>query len=119
MSEAADRRKRVDRWAIAAVIGLAVVVGVVACVAGSIRGSDSSNDDLESISQCETRIEKMLKSPSTAAFDSTSESDGGKWTVTGTVDSENGFGASVRSNYQCTVVINDDNTATTTVDYLK
>ena len=39
----------------------------------------------------------------------------GTWTVTGTVDAENSFGATVRSSFQCTVVITGD-TARTTIN---
>jgi len=76
-----------------------------------------SNNAYEAVSQCESRIEGMLKSPATARFDSKATGSG-TWTVNGTVDSENSFGATVRSSYQCTVVINGDR-ATTTVNWLE
>jgi hypothetical protein len=116
MTDATQRRQRIDRWAIAAVIGLIVILGVVSCVASCFKRDP--HHDLESIAQCEARISKLLKAPATANFDSSTTTDGTGWTVTGTVDSENSFGANVRSDYQCTVVMNSNNTATTTVDYL-
>ncbi len=45
-------------------------------------------------------------------------SGSGPYTVTGTVDSENSFGAMLRSNFQCTVTVTDDKTLTS-VDYLE
>lgn len=98
-----------------------ILVAFVGCtVAISINGGnrDSSNNKYEAIAQCESRVEKLLKSPSTAEFD-TDATGSTTWTVTGTVDSQNGFGATVRSSFQCTVVMNGDQTATTTVDYLE
>ena len=102
-------------------IGTAILLGVAGCMAAvSTRsGGYDMNNPAEAISQCEARIEKLLKSPSTASFDSEATGSG-EWHVTGTVDSENGFGAMVRSMYSCTVVMdNDAGTATTTVDYLE
>lgn len=108
-------------------MGCAVLVGVV-LVGGLIAyfsslangGSDDgydSNNKYEAIAQCEERVKQLLKAPSTAEF-TTDASGGGAWTVTGTVDSENSFGAMLRSNFQCTVKITGD-TATTTVDFLE
>lgn len=119
MTDSADEwRAKVNRWAIGIVIALAVVLGFVGCVAGSMRSGDR-NHDREAIAQCEARIEKLLKSPSTADFDSHASALGSdRWEVAGTVDAENSFGATVRASYGCTVVINDNGTATTTVDHL-
>lgn len=69
------------------------------------------------MAQCESRIESLLKAPSTAEFDSQATGSG-TWTVTGTVVAENSFGAMVRSSYQCTVVIDGDR-AFTSVDFLE
>lgn len=93
---------------------LFVIIGI------AVGGGNAQHDehhDLESIAQCETQVGKMLKAPATADFDSSTTAAGdSRWTVTGTVDAENSFGATVRASYGCTVVMNDD-TATTTVDY--
>lgn len=117
---AADEwRAKVNRWVIGIVIGLVVVVGFVGCVASSINSSDETHHDLESIAQCEARIADQLKSPATADFDSSTTASGAdEWTVTGVVDAENSFGATVPATYKCTVTINDNGTATTTIDYL-
>jgi hypothetical protein len=100
---------------------LLVVAFVMLTPAGDAGGGSSDRYDAdnqyEAIAQCESRIERLLKAPATADFNS-SASGGGTWTVTGTVDSENSFGAQIRSTYQCTVVNNGNGTLTTTVDSL-
>lgn len=111
-------RAKVNRWVIGSVIALAVVLGVVGCVAGSMNSGNEAHHDLESIAQCEARIAEQLKSPSTASFDSsTTENGANEWTVTGVVSAENSFGATVPVTYKCTVTI-ANNAATTTIDYL-
>lgn len=57
----------------------------------------------ESIVACENAVEQLLRAPATASFSSTA-SGTERVVVDGYVDSENGFGALVRSDYQCTVV---------------
>jgi len=99
---------------------LAIVVFLfVGCVrlVTQAGGDDEYNGDneYEAIAQCEARIEDLLKAPATADFNSTA-TGGGTWTVRGTVDAENGFGALIRSEYQCTVIANDGGTMSTRVD---
>lgn len=79
------------------------VVGCAALTSTNREPYDPTNK-LEAIAQCEATVEDPLKSPSTAEFDSQA-SGYGTWSVTGTVDAENSFGAMVRSNYECTVII--------------
>lgn len=104
-----------SRWGAGAIVITIAALSVAGCSSNSPdRGSE------ESIAQCETRIERLLKAPATADFNSTASTNGTEWTVKGDVDSQNSFGANVRSTYQCTVVINKSAaTATTTVDYLE
>ncbi|MDX3235666.1 hypothetical protein PV392_08195 [Streptomyces sp. ME03-5709C] len=72
---------------------------------------------------CETFVKRQLKSPATADFPGVTDPDYAKTTtlhdtkpwkykVVGVVDSENSFGAKVRSNYTCTVSTKDDDTWT-------
>lgn len=61
----------------------------------------------EAIAQCEELVKENLKAPSTAKFD-TNANGYGTWTVTGTVDSENSFGAMLQAEFQCTVTIEGD-----------
>lgn len=96
---------------------LALIIWVAVNSAGGPKSEYDANNPAEVKAQCEARIERLLKAPDSAKFDSTATGSG-TWTVTGTVDSENGFGAVLRSNYQCTVVVNSDS-LTTRVDYLE
>lgn len=56
---------------------------------------------------CEQEVSKRLKAPATAQFhteavpDDPANPDAGPWAVTGTVDSENSFGAYIRTPFQC------------------
>jgi hypothetical protein len=56
---------------------------------------------------CKRAVESTLKAPSTADFSGPLHSDitadGDTYKVAGYVDSENSFGASLRSNFTCTV----------------
>lgn len=72
---------------------------------------------------CEGFVKKRLKSPGTADFPGVTSDDYAKtatlhdttpwmYKVTGVVDSQNGFGATVRSDYVCTVSTKDDDTWT-------
>ena len=59
---------------------------------------------------CHKQVEAQLKSPSTAKFESlfdftALQNDAHtKWTLRGHVDSQNGYGATVRAEWVCTVV---------------
>jgi hypothetical protein len=68
---------------------------------------------------CEDFVKERLKSPGSADFPGVTSPDYAKTTtlhntkpwkykVTGVVDSQNSFGAKVRSNYVCTVSTKDD-----------
>jgi hypothetical protein len=61
---------------------------------------------------CEEAITNRLKAPATAEFSNFTkeELDGRLTAVRGTVDSENGFGAMIRSSFKCHVL--DDKEAT-------
>lgn len=53
--------------------------------------------------QCKEFVKDRLKSPSSAEFDTSHSGTEPVYTVTGTVDSQNGFGAMVRNSFTCTV----------------
>ena len=61
---------------------------------------------------CEEFVKTALKSPSTAKFPygeaQVAGTGTGPFTVTGPVDSQNGFGATVRSNYTCQAHVDAD-----------
>lgn len=96
------------------VAGVMVFAGFA--IYGAVSSEPGANDDFIATQQCEKAVKEQLKAPATAQFNSSAEG-GGPWTVIGTVDAENSFGANVRSDFQCTVRISGD-TANVTVDYL-
>ena len=82
-------------------------------------GNGSSSYDADQINgwtkaaarnACHKQVEAQLKSPSTAKFESlfdftALQNDAHtKWTLRGHVDSQNGYGATVRAEWVCTVV---------------
>lgn len=99
------------------VFGGVAIVLVLAISAAFNGGSSSSDNTVEAQIACESRVKDALKSPSTADF-SDDVTGSGPYTVTGTVDSENSFGAMLRSEFQCTVKVTGDQTFTT-IDYLR
>ena len=82
---------------------------------GSSNGEKPLNDRYTKINAkvfAETQVKKMLKSPSTASFnwnadDFITKINDTTFFVKGYVDSQNSFGAQIRSNYSCTVVYLD------------
>ncbi|TSD68135.1 hypothetical protein [Aeromicrobium piscarium] len=54
---------------------------------------------------CENLVKDQLKAPGTADFSNVSavNNGGASWTVTGEVDAENAFGASLRSSFRCSL----------------
>lgn len=98
-------------------IGCLAIIGVVLLLAllGKACGGDDSGggggSDAPSVGSefgakdvCEQFVEDRLKSPSSADFnDETAIGPGPAWTVAGNVDSENGFGAMLRSYFVCKV----------------
>lgn len=96
----------VRRGGIGCLALIAVFAGVAMCSASN-EDDGPSQTDLEYGARdvCETFVERRLKSPSTADFSDTTTAASGEseWTVSGAVDSQNGFGAMIRNNYTCVV----------------
>ena len=67
---------------------------------------DYGHDRFDAITVAKKVIENQLKSPSTAEFcksaDFTVKCSGSTWTVSGYVDAQNGFGATIRSSFTVT-----------------
>lgn len=97
------RARRVRPW----IAGAAIVVLLVAAgVTWWLWPSDSD----EAADRCHDAVLAKLKAPSTAEFTGVRvvREDGRRltfYTVTGQVDSENGFGAKVRSGFTCKVQV--------------
>jgi hypothetical protein len=58
-------------------------------------------------SVCEDHMLDRLKSPASAEFGPTEVSTMAPYTVTGVVDAQNSFGATLRSSYTCVVSVSD------------
>ncbi|KZE41376.1 hypothetical protein [Microbacterium sp. T32] len=91
------------------VLGGGLLLIIAAVVIGAFAGFTPSANKYTAAQQCEQTVSSYLKAPSTAQFHSDisaateSAIDAGPWLIIGTVDSENGFGAMLRSNYSCHV----------------
>lgn len=98
-----SRRPRagtVAKW----VVVLAVAGLFVWVVTLDWSGSPEKPDGLGAQVICHDFVKDVLKSPSTADFsDESFTGSSPVWTVRGQVDSENSFGAKVRSSYVCKV----------------
>jgi hypothetical protein len=84
-----------------------IVIVIIFVIAGAMGGSDSSSDDHD-IQQstakdvCHDAVKAQLRSPATADFGGEEVTqEGSHINVTGYVDSENGFGALLRSDFDC------------------
>jgi len=99
-----------------ALFGLFLLVGSLI----SSAPKQTESERVQATKHCEEAVSGQLKAPATAQFNShESESSPGIWTVVGTVDSENSFGAFLRSEFQCTLTLTSDTKANLTVDYLR
>lgn len=95
-------------------IGLPVVALTVAgCTGYSSGGGGSSVDEqqYEAFQACQHFVNERLKAPSTAKYrdwfgdqkPTATGSGNGPFTIISTVDSQNSFGAELRSSFTCTV----------------
>jgi hypothetical protein len=105
------------RWSIAMWIGASLFVIWVwrSCSTADSTTPQGENcsDSISAKIMAENFMEKRLKSPSTADFcnsasDFAAERDGSNWVVTGCVDSENSFGATIRTNFKVTMTCATD-----------
>ncbi|MFQ1002627.1 hypothetical protein [Modestobacter sp. SSW1-42] len=84
----------------------------VAVFDGDDDGSGGGRDDIMAGIMCEDFVKDRLKSPSSADFPSSSSyvvtGAGNQYTVQGYVDAENSFGASLRTDWTCSVRDNGD-----------
>ena len=111
-------------WAIAAVI-LLCFGGAVFLFGGGKgdRGSVPSQSAMtvEARAQCRGAVKDKLKAPATAKFsdESVTGSDPDSvWFVSGAVDSQNSFGALIRSSFECSVTFKSGEASTVMVTSL-
>ncbi len=102
---------------LALIVAPILLIGACTAISAMNRKPYDPDNPREAVAQCEAAVEDRLKAPSTASFD-LAATGSGTWTVTGTVDAENGFGATVRNAVRCTVIVNDDGTLRVRVDQL-
>lgn len=93
-------------WFIVAFMLAAVLVGAgVGAVLNGGGAKPGSGGGVMAERACKDYVKDRLKAPGTARFSAASHTGtGAAYTVRGLVDSENSFGASLRSTYTCTVV---------------
>lgn len=83
---------------------IAVVIVVILGLIGNNIGASEKPNEYEAKQICEDAVERNLKSPATATYDSRvqiksdNEND---YRILTEVDSQNGFGAMVRTNFSC------------------
>lgn len=97
------------------VVGLVVIVLVIGAIVGALGGDDEDNEEdraFGAFDVCKEFVTDRLRSPGSAEFRNYFEDDGevrvtgtgnGPYVVRSTVDSQNGFGALLRSDFTCTV----------------
>lgn len=96
--------KRPDWWTWG--IGAGLLVLCLLCGWGIHRSGSSDATDLgvDAERVCQDFVKQRLKAPATAKFSGLDHSaDGADYTVTGAVDSQNSFGAMLRSGFTCVV----------------
>lgn len=85
-----------------------IALGVLLLLAGCSGEPYDPNNESEARAQCEGFVDQRIKAPATADYNLTATRKGDGWEVVGTVDSENGFGAKVRSEVRCEVHFEGD-----------
>jgi hypothetical protein len=113
-ARAASKRASDRRMGCGGLLILAVIVSLVSWLIGALGDDDTSSaDNLDhgAFDVCTQFVKDRLRAPATAEFRNFFQNDGevmvthtaGTYTVRSTVDSENGFGASIRSDFTCKV----------------
>lgn len=103
---------------VAILVGVFVLLGVCA----SSSGKDNYNTESWAKSYAMIMVKDNLKSPSTAKFCNTATEmtaknlGGSKWRVTGWVDSQNSFGATVRSDFVVTLTLTEKGATCNDID---
>lgn len=115
MDETGDTDNQIERWVNRA--GLVLLALVL--LGGAwliIRGPDKPKTAAEQAAEyqpsaadaermCREHVTNQLKAPSTAKFgDIRTRGFGSEYTVTGWVDAENSFGATLRTRWECTAI---------------
>lgn len=89
---------------LAAVVPVLLIGGCFAFInSGDDGDSSASNDRAIAIQMCRDSVRRQLKAPSGAKFsgETVVSQSGNVYTIRGAVDSENSFGAKIRTPYSC------------------
>ena len=97
---------------------IALVPVLVFILAGcGARDVTTGGQETTAFVMCQRPVEQRLRSPSSAKFPMTStpgvlsvHAGGGRYLVDGFVDAQNGFGAMIRSTWECEIKENADQT---------
>lgn len=91
-------------------LGLMLAFGLLVTSGGA-----SADDNADPVVQrqgaqtaCENMLRDTLKAPDSADFTGTTATGSGPWTVTGQVDAQNSFGATLRDSWSCEVRLDGD-----------
>lgn len=99
-----------DARSVAAIMILfaVIAVAVVSCVASNMGGGGGGSGDSGGMAEimCEEYVTDQLTSPASAQFpgaESIEPLDNHQYRVTASVDSQNGYGALIHTDYVCTI----------------
>jgi hypothetical protein len=102
------------------IFGLIVagIIIIIVLAASNSGGNSAQLTQVTAQTSCENMVRDQLKSPSSASFSNESEVGDSPVTVTGVVDSQNSFGATLRSSFHCTGTPDGHGGINTTLDSL-
>lgn len=93
-----------------AIVALVIIVGMIILWLVNIFSDDGkpSVGSGDAVIACQSLVKDELKSPGSAKFSgATATGSGSSWTSQGEVDSQNGFGAMIRTSYSCVLSYDD------------
>jgi len=101
----ASAKSKTPWWAYAVVLGIAGIIALIVAHPTKHQPTSTENRDDATRACQEKFVPDRLKAPATAKFSNvtTTATAAGGYTVVGSVDSENGFGALIRSTFTCSV----------------
>ena len=104
---------------ISLILALVMCLSLCACYGGSNSSSSKSDSDsyghdkFDAFVAAKSVVKDNLKSPSTAKFCSTNDAaitrSGNTWTISGWVDAQNSFGATLRNNFTVKITFTSSN----------
>lgn len=102
-------------WAVIIIFGAAFIAVICFILFGDDSSSSSSTNKFMAYSYAEDFVEKQLKSPSTAKFPKVVEKDShitelgnNRYKINSWVDSQNSFGATIRTRFSCIIIFDGD-----------